>query len=340
MAPKKKARTEHEADDGYKSDTSVKSHHSRSSMGSAGSRHSRSPSPMAPPSPSGSIGAKSAVSFRARRRAAAVAAAGAAAAGTGGASASGPTPVAVDKFGRPKVSGPKDCQISIALKRKHDSEGECPVNKRRKRAWADYTKDGRPRCGACRQCKSVHVKLFPEMPMKELCEKLANPDEPQYKVKFENGMENWVIKEKKKLDDLPSKVEADLQTDTPDVLAAKQAAREAEVDVAMQKQLTEVEEPLETASRRTLRADRAKRRGQFVMRSVWNTENPGLTPAAEDIEFRKSRKNPGQMIEYVKCYRDKDEERLDFSEEEAEEIRNDKVLDDGSCVLDSEQARA
>ena len=327
MAPKRKQGSDQvAAANGYESDASVKSYHSRSSNGSGNSRQSQSPERAA--SPAGSTSAKSTISFRQRRRAAAVAA------GSANNPAAG--------LGRPLQKGPKVCAISISLKRKHDSEGDDPVvGTKRRRVWGDYTKDGRPRCGACRQCKSVHVKLFPELSQKALCEKLEDPNDTSVKVKFENGCEVWAEKEKKKLEVAgPSAVAADLPTDSPEELARKLHAREEEEAAAYQKQVATVEEQQETASRRTLRADRSKRRGQFVMRSVWNTENPGFTPGPEDIEFKKSRKSPGAMIEYVKCYRDKDEERLDFSEEEAEEIRNDKVLDDGSCVLDSEQARA
>ena len=71
--------------------------------------------------------------------------------------------------------------------------------------------------------------------------------------------------------------------------------------------------------------------------NVWEKENPGQVPDPKTIRVRKSRLDPSKDLTYVKVYKTKDEDRLDFSEEKADAIAYDKVLDDGSQVLDEEQ---
>ena len=83
--------------------------------------------------------------------------------------------------GRPRVRGPKPCNVSKALGRDHmhTSGDQDPVDPSKPRHWADYTKDEppQPRCGCCRCCKSVHRLLFPQLTQKELEEELGNSED-------------------------------------------------------------------------------------------------------------------------------------------------------------------
>ena len=78
-----------------------------------------------------------------------------------------------------------------------------------------------------------------------------------------------------------------------------------------------------------------------MRRTVWEKDNPGQVPADADIEWRQSRRPElkGQELEYVKVYKDRDEDRLDFSEEEADEVVTKKTVDDGTCILEADQVR-
>ena len=96
-------------------------------------------------------------------------------------------------------------------------------------------------------------------------------------------------------------------------------------------------QPQESATKSSITADRFKRRGEFVIMKVWEKENPGQVPDPKNIRVCNSRLDPSKDLTYVKVYKTKDEDRLDFSEEEADVIAHDKVLDDGSQVLDEEQ---
>ena len=95
----------------------------------------------------------------------------------------------------------------------------------------------------------------------------------------------------------------------------------------------------ESADKNRYKRTGVKRRGQLIKRAIWNEDNPGKVAAKEDIETRPSRVNPGQMIEYVKVFRDRDEDKLDFSEEEGESVNHRHEIDNGSFIISSEQVR-
>ena len=69
------------------------------------------------------------------------------------------------------------------------------------------------------------------------------------------------------------------------------------------------------------------------MRRVWDTDSPGKVPPSDPIEFHPSRLDETKLLEYVKVYKDKNDERLDFSEESGDEVKNNRVLDSGEQML-------
>ena len=238
--------------------------------------------------------------------------------------------------GRPQKTGPKFCTFGRALNKPHNSDEDCPVlGSGVKRMWGDYTKDGRPRCGVCKCCKNVHVLLFPSLTQKELQTTLSEDEEA--KQIFEKGQETWTQKQKSKIKSAQRNVEPEKPDDSEETKEWKRRR----IAFAASDALQEPDQPKESAHTRTVKSTRASRRGQLVRRTVWEKDNPGQVPADADIEWRQSRRPElkGQELEYVKVYKDRDEDRLDFSEEEADEVVRKKTVDDGTCILHADQVR-
>lgn len=246
---------------------------------------------------------------------------------------------AVGDRGRPRDRGPKACVFSKALgqalgkEHVHTSGDPDPVEPSKPRVWADYTKDQppHPRCGCCRCCKSVHRLLFPQLTQKQLEEELGNNEDAA--KKFIKGSETWVVQEKAKL----ATAVQGLESDSGDDVRQKRKKTKKREIAAKQVLSSSPTKPQETATKSTVTADRVKRRGELVKLSVWEEENPGKVPDKKDTRIRTSRIDPTKELTYVKVYKVKDEDRLDFSEEEADVIAHDQVLDNGSQVLDEEQ---
>ena len=121
-----------------------------------------------------------------------------------------------------------------------------------------------------------------------------------------------------------------LESDSQDD-ARQKKKKSKKRDLVVKQALSAPLEPQESATKSSITADRFKRRGRLVIMEVWEKESP------KNIRICKSRLDPTKDLTYAKVYKVKDEDRLDFSEEEADVIAHDKVLDDGSQVLDEEQ---
>ena len=64
---------------------------------------------------------------------------------------------------------------------------------------------------------------------------------------------------------------------------------------------------------------------------------PREVPNPKDLRPRPSRADPKVILEYVKVYRDVDEERLDFSEAENDEVAHHTSIDNGRLILSEDQ---
>ena len=137
--------------------------------------------------------------------------------------------------------------------------------------------------------------------------------------------------------DRPQFREQDNLDGDADVEAANMAAREAR-EAAEERALA----PADAAAAQHAVHVRynnksGKRRGQFVLKNVFVKENPNVKITAADIEWRKS-KDKKRYLEYVKVYRDKEDERIDFSEDEGNRIDHVTGIDEGDMILREGQA--
>ena len=216
---------------------------------------------------------------------------------------------------------------------KHTTEDPDNVEPHKTRVWGDYKPDKvTPRCGVCRCCKTVHVKLFAHLSLTALCTELKTNE--QSKARFSLGIENYVehqvIKVKNATWGLAQPEEGEDE--------ATRQAKQEKIDKAAAAAMEENKAKEKATSIRVKRTG-VKARGQLVLISKWKEENPTKgEPAPEDLEIRTSRKDGVTQLTYVKVYKDPDAERLDFSEASEDEVRHTSMLDDGSMVLAPGQA--
>ena len=90
----------------------------------------------------------------------------------------------------------------------------------------------------------------------------------------------------------------------------------------------------EHVSLRETQALRHKSRGKAMTVRKYK-KRTGKTPAPNQIHRRKSRS--GAIKEYVKIYAHSDSSSWSFEESDAEVVEQNKVIDDGSIVVDDEQ---
>ena len=221
---------------------------------------------------------------------------------------------------------------------RHTSEDTCPIRRGGKRPWGDR-KNGNPKGLVCRVCCSAHKKLHPGLSLPELIKHME--EVPQARIEFDEGCQSYIDQQKERLVavdlDRPQFREQDNLDGDADVEAANMAAREAR-EAAEERALA----PADAAAAQhavhvRYSNNSGKRRGQLVLNNVFVKENPNVKIAAADIERRKS-KDKRRYLEYVKVYRDKEDERIDFSEDEGNRIDHVTGIDAGDMILREGQA--
>ena len=234
-----------------------------------------------------------------------------------------------------RSSGPKICSLSPSDNR-HGSDSPCPIFQGRKRAWADRKRDGTPRSGVCRACKSTHVRLFGSYSQQKLLELFEK--EPMQRKKFDDGVASYVKQRKETADAEVARqgVEEDQDHDEPEESQRKKRKRDR-IEEQVAAEVDGDHQPAEQAHSVHFSRSGRKRRGQYILKSVWTKENPDTQLDPNDVEKFPEREGSDVLLEYVKVYRDVARERFDFSEEEGDNIEHRRVVDDGKMVLADSQ---
>ena len=129
--------------------------------------------------------------------------------------------------------------------------------------------------------------------------------------------------------------DADAQTDAGAfVKSLKKEVVQKAGDGFISEMLAELEAPAaESADHVTYERNAGKRRGEFVFKSVFMQENPKVNMSGVATEWRQS-KDKSRLLECVKVYKAKEDEKIVFSdEEEGEEVRHITEIDNGTVLL-------
>ena len=176
--------------------------------------------------------------------------------------------------------------------------------------------------------------VFPEYNLASL--EAALRTEELVQVKSNSFMEEHISQQRKQAKQVEGRIEFSPATnESPEDRDLRSATQEAAKENELEN--TESAQPVESATSSKLRKIGRKIRGQLILRRVWDIENQGKVPPQDSLEFHQSRVDESKTLEYVKVYRAKDEERLDFSEEEGDEVRNNRFLDSGELFLHADQ---
>ena len=242
--------------------------------------------------------------------------------------------VSAMKKGRKRKQGPIICKLSPHESR-HNSDALCKIwSDGRKIWWADKHKDGRPRGGCCKACKVTHIKLHPSIAQPALIQKLAE-DEAARK-NFDAGRERWEQNQKRTF--LDQVADACLESSDNDSEGTK-ARKERKTQIIAERQQRDntEQEQREQAHHNKYTRNSAKRRGQWIKESVFIKKNPDAEVPDKLKKQFESKANPGTWLWYVKVYKDKDEDAIDFSEDEGEEVLQQTTVDDGLDILTENQ---
>ena len=129
----------------------------------------------------------------------------------------------------------------------------------------------------------------------------------------------------------PEFEEEDKPDDNETIEAANKEARDARA-ASEERSLAREDQAAERAEHSKISRNVSKRRGQFISKGIFAKENPGVKIGPEDIVWRKA-KDKRKELEYAKVYPDKEDEKIDVAEEEAEEVGHVVAVDDGKLVL-------
>ena len=230
---------------------------------------------------------------------------------------------------------PKACTLS-PVEVRHYTDGECPIFPGRIRKWGDYKKNGYPRAGVCRICKSTHKLLFGHLTQVELLAEFER--DPTARKKFDDGTDMYVAAAKRKAEKMTDDQDVNQDDDDNEEVHKKKKRRRDHIqDTVADEEADDNAPPPETAETVKRVVNGVKRRGQYVLRRVWDLDNPGKVPNPKDLRPRPSRADPKVILEYVKVYRDVDEERLDFSEAENDEVAHHTSIDNGRLIISEDQ---
>ena len=120
---------------------------------------------------------------------------------------------------------------------------------------------------------------------------------------------------------------------------AKKARKREKIENDVAGEVDHDKPPPETAQSVHYRRSGRKRRGQFILKSSFVKENPGVEVSEKDVHKFPDLDDPNGTaeLEYVKIYRDANKERFDFSEEEGDTAEHRRVVDDGRMQLSTDQ---
>ena len=242
--------------------------------------------------------------------------------------------VSAMKKGRKRKQGPIICKLSPHESR-HNSDALCKIwSDGRKIWWADKHRDGRPRGGFCKGCKVTHIKLHSSIAHPALIVKLA--EDETARTAFNAARERWESNQMTKFQETVADAGLEDSEDDSERTKSRKVRKTTALAERQQRDNTELEQP-EQALHNKYTRNSAKRRGQWIKESVFLKNNPSSEVPDKFKKQFESKAHPGTMIWYVKVYKDKDEDAIDFSEDEGEEVLQQTTVDDGRDILTDNQ---
>ena len=106
----------------------------------------------------------------------------------------------------------------------HPTEDQDPIQKDKKRAWADY-RDGHPLAGVCRVWKSAWIKLFGSCSQEALTNELATNEDSR--KKFDAGCSSYIDLQVKKLQEFARSLDCMVDEAPDEETQAQQEADKA-----------------------------------------------------------------------------------------------------------------